>query len=401
VYERFIARQPILTHKLTLLGYELLFRAGPNGEASSDASATSQVIASSTMLFHWESLLGRSLAFVNFGLSELLNRAAFLLPSALTVVELAATIPASAEVQGACKELQNAKFRLALDDFRDTPGQEALAPLAGFLKVDFRTTNEEEQLRISRKYAGKNLALVAKKVETWEEFRQARALQYANFQGFFFLEPQLLHRKDIPSTKANALHLLKAVHESPMNLGRVEEILKQEPAFSIKLLRYLNSPILARPAEITSVRMAIALLGEQEFRRWASLAAAVTPTADKAPELVRTALMRAFFCEEMARVAQQHAATFEYFLVGLLSLMNAILDRPIEEILGELGVPERVRAALTGETNDLRRPLDAVLAYERGDWSEFTKIMQALAMPEEFAPDCFFAAERTVRELTP
>ncbi|HUL15013.1 MAG TPA: HDOD domain-containing protein [Terriglobales bacterium] len=399
MYQRFIARQPILTYKLALLGYELFFRGGTNGKAPSDANATSHVISASTMLFQWESLLGRSLAFVNFGESEVLNGAAYLLPATLTVVELAPSLPASAEVIQACKDLQEAKYRLALDDFRGLPQQQALLPLVDFLKVDFRETTEKEQLEISRKYGGAHAALVAKKVETWKDFRYAKALQYHNFQGFFFLEPQVLERKEIASTKANALRLLQAIHENPMNLRRIEEILKQEPAFSVKLLRYLNSPILARPTEITSLHMAITLLGEQEFRRWASLAAVITPTEDKPAELIRTALMRAFFCEEMARLAHPHSATFEFFLVGLLSVMNAILDQPLEYVVGELAVSARVREALTGEGNELRQPLNAALAYERGDWAEFARIMEKLAMPEELVPDCFLEANRNVKAL--
>jgi EAL and modified HD-GYP domain-containing signal transduction protein len=351
------------------------------------------------MLFNWESLLGRSLAFVNFGVSELLNGAAYLLPSALTVVELPSAIKASDDVLHACKALRNAKYRIALDDFHESEDQEALVPFADFLKVDFRQTSHEDQLRISRKYAARELALVAKKVETWREFRRAKSLQFRNFQGYFFLEPQLLERRDIASTKANALRLIHAVQTSPMELARLEEILKQEPAFSVKLLRYLNSPVMARRAEITSLPMAIALLGETEFRRWASLAAVITPTEDKPAELVRTALMRAFFCEEIARLAHPRSATFEFFLVGLLSVMNAILDRPLAEIVSELAVSGRVREALTGSPNELRQPLDAVLAYERGDWAEFSKIMETLAMPEEFVPDCFLAADQNVRAL--
>jgi EAL and modified HD-GYP domain-containing signal transduction protein len=299
----------------------------------------------------------------------------------------------------ACKALQDAKYRLALDDFRDLPEQQALLPLVDFLKVDFRETSEKEQLDISHKYGGAHAALVAKRVETWRDFRYAKSLQYRNFQGYFFLEPQVLERKEIASTKSNALQLLQAVHESPMDLRRVEEILKLEPAFSVKLLRYLNSPILGRRAEITSLQMAVALLGEEEFRRWASLAAVVTPTESKPAELVRTALMRAFFCEEIARLAHPRSATFEFFLVGLLSVMNAILDIPLENVVAELAVSPRVGEALIGGGNELRIPLDAVLAYERGDWPEFVQIMDKLAMPEEFVPDCFLAADRNVKAL--
>ena len=398
MYERFIARQPILTNKLTLLGHELLFRPNSRQGAGTDANATSQVIAASTMLFAWEKLLGRSLGFINFGAGELLSGAALLLPPRQTVIELPAELDVTEDVIRACETLRAANYRISLDDFRDEPERHQLLPLADFIKVDFRSTSEEDQWRLSHHYGNGPWTLVAKKVETWKEFRCAKALDFRGFQGFFFLEPRVMERRDIGGSRASALRLLQAVHKSPLILAEIEDILKHEPALTLKLLRYLNSPILARPAEVTSISMAVALLGEEEFRRWATLVAVVMPAEEKPDELVRTALLRAFFCEEIGRSSGSLQA-FEFFLVGLLSLMNALLDQPLGELLEELAISPRVHAALLGEDNELRRPLDAVLAYERADWDAFSRIMERLALNEESVPDRLLQAENMVSRL--
>jgi len=398
VYERFIARQPILTNKLTLLGHELLFRPNPRQSAGTDANATSQVIAASTMLFAWEKLLGHSLGFINFGANELLSGAALLLPPRQTVVELPAELDLTEELIRACEALRAASYRISLDDFRGAPQQQQLLPLTDFIKVDFRSTSEEEQSNLSHHYATGPWTLVAKRVETWSEFRRAKALDFRGFQGFFFLEPRVMERRDIGGSKASAIRLLQAVHKSPLRVAEIEDILKHEPALTVKLLRYLNSPILARPAEVTSIAMAVALLGEQEFRRWATLVAVVMPAEEKPEQLVRTALLRAFFCEEIGRSSGCPQA-FEFFLVGLLSLMNALLDQPLGELLEELAVSPRVHAALLGENNELRKPLEAVLAYERADWDSFSRIMEQLALKEEGVPDRLLQAENTVTRL--
>lgn len=296
MYERFIARQPILTNKLTLLGHELLFRPNPRQTAGTDANATSQVIAASTMLFAWEKLLGHSLGFINFGINELLSGAALLLPPRQTVVELPAKLDTTEDVIRACEALRAANYRISLDDFRDEPQRRQLLPLTDFIKVDFRLTSEEEQRNLSHHFGNGPWTPIAKKVETWTEFRRAKALGFRGFQGFFFLEPRVMERRDIGGSRASSLRLLHAVHKNPLFVVEIEDILKQEPALTVKLLRYLNSPIFALPAEVTSIAMAVALLGEEEFRRWATLVAVVTPDAEKPEELVRTALFRAFFC---------------------------------------------------------------------------------------------------------
>lgn len=397
--QRFIARQPILTQKLALLGYELLFRRDSNNAATDSPHATSHVIEASTMLFGWEKLVGHGLGFINFGQEELLNGAALLLPHRQAVIELPTEAGCGEEVLHACENLHRAKYRIALDNFRDEDERSDLVPLADFLKVDFRATSGEEQRELSYKYTGGHVALVATRVETWEEFQRARTLQFRHFQGSFFLEPRMMERQDIAGRQASALRLLQAAQQHPMDYRVVENLLKQEPALTVKLLRYLNSPIMARPAEITSVPMAISLLGEEEFRRWATLVAVVTPAEEKPSELVRTALMRAFFCEEIGRLCDRRHGTFEFFLVGLLSVMSGILDRPLADILDELAISPRVQAALLGEDNELRRPLDAVLAYERGDWEAFSGIMGKLALAEELVPDCFMNADQTVKSL--
>src|SRR5262249_40365960 len=156
-------------------------------------------------------------------------------------------------------------------------------------------------------------------------------------------------------------------------------------------LRYLNSPIMERRAEIHSIANAVQLLGDQTFRRWATLAAIVTPASDKPSELVHMALTRALLCEKIAqRLACEDP--YEFFLVVLLSLTPAILDQPLSHIVAGLPLARRVSAALLGDPNPLRYALDAVLAYEQAEWEQFVTFMEQIALPEAAVPECFLAA---------
>lgn len=399
MYERFIARQPILDEKLKLFGYELLFRARDDTRAGADPQATAQLIVSSTMLFDWETLLDGASAFINFGKEELVSGAALLLPRLQTIIELPPNLNYDEDLIQGIKNLRLAGYRVALDGYARQPELERVLRYMNFVKVDFRETPETEVAAVRAALGKFETKVVAKKIETWKEFERAKNAGYSYFQGHFFLEPQVLKRKELAGNVVHSMELLRLVHRRPMDIPRIEEVLKQEPALMYKLLRFLNSPLMARPVEVKSVHNAIALLGEDEFRRWASVVAVLQPSTEKPNELVRTGLTRAFFCEALARVKSRGAAPFEYFLVGLFSVMNALLDRPLADIAAEIAVNGKVRDALTGAPNDLRYALDAALGFEQGKWDEFTAAMDKLEMSEQDAPACQAQANKIVKQL--
>lgn len=398
MYEHFIARQPILDTRLQLHGYELLFRGSSNKDAFNGPSATSQVVADSTMVFNWADLVGNVPAFVNFSAHELASGVALLLSRRHTVIEIPAETEINDALVSACKDLHQTGYRLAIDGFADAAAQRPLVEFSDYLKVDFHETSKEFQAEVGARYATGKSRLVAKKIESWAEYDRARRLGFSFLQGFFFLEPQILQKRDIPHSRLNSLSLLSAVHQSPLDILAVEAILKRDPGLTYKLLRYLNSPIMERRAEIHSIANAVQLLGDQTFRRWATLAAIVTPASDKANELVHMALTRALLCEQIAQRLDREDA-YEFFLVGLLSLTPAILDQPLSHIVAGLPLPNRVSGALLGEPNPLRYALDAVLAYEQAEWGQFVTFMERIAVPEDAVPECFVAASKAARDL--
>ena len=198
--------------------------------------------------------------------------------------------------------------------------------------------------------------------------------------------------REIPGNKLNCLRLLEAIAPADFSHDAVEALLKNDPSLVYKLLRYLNSPLLGLCGEIRGVRDAIALLGEVEFRRWVSILAIVIMAADKPPELIRTALIRGFFCEAFSHPIGIPAQSSDLFLIGLLSVTDAILDRPIDQVLASLPVSTDVRTALCGGANRFRDVYDTLLAYERADWTAVSSAAARLAQIENCIPDCYQSA---------
>lgn len=388
---RFIARQPIFDKRLRVYAYELLFRGGPQNYFQPANNASSSVIADSITLFDLQALTGSARAFVNVDELALRLGAPRLLPPDRIVVEVLETVAASEEIVKICRELRASGYILALDDFVDDPKLAPLVEIAHFLKVDFQLLDPEGRQRIAAKYGKNGVALLAEKVETESELAEARLLGFSYFQGYFFCKPSMIETRDIPGNKLIHLQLLNAVAAPELNYAVIEDLLKREPSLLYRLLRYLNSPLLGLRSEVHSVRQALTLLGEQEFRRWISIFAVVSMSSGKPLELIRTALTRAYFCEEFSGPAGLSDKRSSLFLMGLLSITDALLDKPIAEVLRTLPIAQEVKTALVGGENRLRDVYELLLALERAEWRHLSAYLERLSCPEEKIPAAYQA----------
>jgi c-di-GMP-related signal transduction protein len=392
MHERFIARQPIFDKRLHVYAYELLFRGGSQNYFQVSRNSSSGVIADSVTLFDLQTLTGPARAFVNVDELALRLGAARLLPPDRIVVEILETVNPSQDIVAICRELRSSGYVLALDDFVDHPKLAPLVELAQFLKVDFQLLDAGARSRLARKYANGKLALLAEKVETEQELAEARHLGFSFFQGYFFCKPSMIETREIPGDKLLQLQLLNAVSATDLDYPAIEHLMKREPSLLYRLLRYLNSPLLGVHTEVHSISQALSLLGENEFRRWVSIFAVVAMSAGKPPELVRTALTRGYFCEEFSSAVGLSEKRATLFLMGLLSITDALLDKPIGEVLRSLPASQELKTALTGGENRFRHVYELLLALERAEWSQLSSHIERLGCNEESIPDSYEAA---------
>ncbi len=392
MHERFIARQPIFDKLLQVYAYELLFRGGPQNFFQPSRNASSSVIADSVTLFDLQNLTGNARAFMNVDELALRLGAPRLLPPDRIVVEILETVNPTDEIVAICRDLRSAGYVLALDDFVDHPKMAPLVELVQFLKVDFQLIDAAARECLARKYANGRLALLAEKVETEQELAEARHLGFSFFQGYFFCKPSMIENREIPSDKLLQLELLNSVAAPELNSSAIESLLEREPSLLYRLLRYLNSHLLGLHTEVHSVRQALSLFSEHEFCRWVSIFAVVAMSGGKPPELVRTALARAYFCEEFSGALGLSEKKSSLFLMGLLSITDALLDKPIAEVLRSLPVAQEVKIALVGGDNRFRDVYELLLALERAEWSELSTHVKRLGCNEESIPISYESA---------
>ena len=389
----FIARQPILDAEQKVFGYELLYRSGPeNFFPGIDAdAASSQTIHDSLATFGLDLLAPRKLAFVNVARRVLTEHLYSILPKQRVVLELLETVKPDAEVVEACQELKRSGYLLALDDYVEDAAYAPLIELADFIKVDFLTTSSTKRQDLMTRY-GSRLHLLAEKVETAEDFREGLRLGFEYFQGFYFCAPEMISRKKIPAFKLNYLQLIQAVSRPELDFDRLEQIIKGDVSLSVRLLRLLNSAAFGYKGRVRSVKGALTLLGEEPVKKWATMLAIGELGEDKPAELVVTCLVRARMCELLAPSASLAGHAHDLFLVGLLSLVDALVGRPLAELVREMALSEEIQAGILDDESRLGRVRALVLAQEQGDWQQISALATQLGVPETSLPDHYRVA---------
>jgi EAL and modified HD-GYP domain-containing signal transduction protein len=398
----FVARQPILDARRQVFGYELLFRSGmEGGYAHGDGTEASiRLIGDTLSVFGFDALTAGRSGFINFTRDVLLGEHAYLLPPRRTVVEVLETVEPDAEVVAACRRLKKAGYLVALDDYAGDLAAEPLFQVADLVKVDFRAATPEGRRLAARRLKPLGIKLLAEKVETWDEFREADELGYDYFQGYFFCRPETLARQGLAPSRANYLRLIEELNKPEIDYNRVERVLKQEAPLALKLLAYLNSSLFGRRNRVTSLKQAAILLGRKNLRRWASITALVGLCDDKPHELLVTAILRGRFCELLGRLTGLDPAGFDPFLAGLLSLIDAVLDRPLEEALTHFAVPAVVRDAVLDGTGPGGQVCRLVRAWEAGDWGQVGEAAAALGVSPADVADAYREALEWSAEAT-
>ncbi len=369
-----LARQPIFDRNLQVWGYELLYRNGLTNHyerAGSPGQATATVIVNYLLDTRLNSLVGSALAFINVDRETLLAGNLPTLPRDKVVLEILETVEPDAEVVQACTELRNQGFMLALDDVDHQLQPGPLLNLASLVKVDFQKTTPACRKELVNRYGPGGTTMLAEKVESEEDFQQAASYGYQYFQGYFFARPALVFGRPLPVSTLTLLRILGELASPDVSVNRLEAMVKQHVSLSYKLIRYINSGAFAWRGSIQSLRHALALLGMDQLRKLLSLMVVADINGKGPRELLLTALVRARMSELLGPSFGLEGREASLFLMGLFSLLGAILRRPLEEVLNELNLEPDISDALLGRSpsnHPITRLFAFVMAYESGDW---------------------------------
>jgi EAL and modified HD-GYP domain-containing signal transduction protein len=371
---RYLARQPIMDLHGRVHGYELLFRAGPETVFRGDGDHATRTMLDNTVIFGLEKLTGGVPAFVNCTQESLIGNMVHVLPSGMTVLEILESLDPTPELIAACRKLKVEGFRLALDDFTWKTGFDPLVEMADYVKIDFLLTGAEERKSLIQRLRDVTVALVAEKIETQEEYKQACEEGFTLFQGYYFCRPVLLENRKIPANRLSHIEILQHLRGNVLDLRKLTKLLKHDPSLTYRLLRLVNSPMCAIRQEVSSIQAALLAVGEDAFRHIAMLAIASEFNAGQPAEILRMAFVRGRFCELAA--ADCALEPTEQYLLGMLSLLPAMMRIPMEELAPALPLRNEIRESLMGSANKGRILLQWVEFHEQGDWAACDAIIQ-------------------------
>jgi len=397
---RYLARQPILDARGQVHAYELLFRSGSRNAFDGDDDTATRTILDNSIVFGLETLARGLPAFVNCTPEVLIEEQVRVLPPRMTVLEILETVAPTPEIIQACIHLKSLGFRIALDDFTWHSSLQPLVSLADYIKIDFlQSPAAERSLLLSRLPSAPRL--IAEKVETRADFDTARAEGFSLFQGYYFCAPAMLRVSRIPANKICHLLLLELLQQDPIDIHKLSQLIKRDPGLTYRLLRLVNSPACAFRQEVRSIETALLAIGDDQFRRLASLAIASELSSGESTEILRMAFLRARFCELAAIHCRLDPA--EQYLIGLFSLLPTMLRVPMKEILLALPLRREVQDALLGDDGDtaVRAPLDWIESEERRDWPRCHQIAARCgALPADLV-DCYLSAALWADETLP
>ncbi|MGZ4958046.1 MAG: EAL and HDOD domain-containing protein [Methylomonas sp.] len=359
-----IGRQQILDSNLSIFAYEILFRGRHFDLNAIDGgtNATNQVITDTLVEIGLNEIVGPHKAFINFTSRNLLEKTPFHLPKDRIVIEVLETVVVDLPIINRLRELSQAGYTIALDDFVLTEEWRPLMEFADIIKLDIMARSLEDTRQLIQQLEPYQLTLLAEKVETRHEFETLKSWGCELFQGFFFSKPNVIEGKRLGINQASAIQLLNVVNKADVCFDDINKVISQDAGLSYKLLRYINSAFFSLTSKIESIQQATVLLGLIELKRWINILM-LASLSQKSQAVLQIALIRARMCGLLATELGED--NDRLFLIGMLSCLDSILDMPIDKVLEQLPLSEEIAEAILYRSGKSGEVLQYTINYEQ------------------------------------
>ncbi|MFZ1941766.1 MAG: EAL and HDOD domain-containing protein [Terracidiphilus sp.] len=379
---RFAARMPVLSASDKVFGYKLLFRNDFNNYFPSiEGDVASRGVIDMSSLIGLSTLSNNLPAFIVTTHDTLVGEYLALLPPQKVIAEIPDSVSMDSDVAQACWQLKENGYKIAFSNFRSPDPREEFEGIADFVKIDIKMLPLNDVARLTRRFGKSGVQLIAEKVETREDFEFCKSVGFNLFEGYFFRKPEVMRARGVQSNRMVYLRLLSAISKPSLDWSQLEEIVKSDPMIYFRLLRYLNSAIFGLRSEVKTISQALTILGEDEIRRWCRLTGMLELSKNKPSDLALAALVRARFAESLSDTAGSSGS--DMFLVGLLSLMDAILEIPMRDVLEGLPLDENARAVLLENEGPLSPLYELMLAVEAGHWPKIVNLSWEIGVDQD------------------
>lgn len=399
--QAFIGRQPIMDNKQQIIGYELFFRHSAdavNAKADDELKAYSSVLMNTIGDMDMQWLLGDKLAFINVNETMLKSEFLELLPAKRTVLEVLKGVIPSEDVIARCQHLRSQGFKIALDNPNLETNNQALVACADYIKINVQTITPNELIAAFTTYNHHPVKLIAEKVESEKEFETCKEVGFRLFQGFYFARPETFSTTVINASFDSVLNILNKVSQDAEN-NEIEAGFKRDAALSFKLLRYINSVGFGLSCEVQSISHALTILGRKQLYRWLTLLMVTAGENSTPPALMKTSITRGRLTELLGESYFEKHDRDNLFIVGVFSLLDAILKMPMDKVLEKIQLPESVTEALLTREGIYGPFLQLTEACEDSNSEKILEIADLLQFDANKVNACHIAALAWVETL--
>ena len=393
----FIAKQPVFDTDFLIWGYELLFRTSSDAEHSDiqdKVQATSQVIADGISLVQ-DGVRSDQKLMVNFDKDLLVLKAPLALDPKQCVVEIMGDTLPEPDVLQACSELREAGYQLALDNFTGERRQTLFLEYVDLVKIDFLAVGLDQIAEVVPATRAYPVKMAAVQIEYLEQLDLAREMGFDLFQGYFYCKPVVLEGKKLSSQETFRLKILEELSKEDFEFPKLAHLIQKDISLAYRLLKYINSLHFEMQNPISTIEQALTLLGRQKIMHWLRIVLlADMHSTKKQGEILFLSVLRARFLETLTaeKSSRQIYNPDSYFLLGLFSLLDALLGVPMQEIVTQLPLAEEMKQALMGKPNRMYTWLDMAESLERAEWERAYKLLQDLKIDEKRAAELYSKA---------
>lgn len=380
--QTFIGRQPVMDAKQQIIGYEFFFRHSGDAQSAvfvDDIKNSASVLLTTIDQMHDEWKLGDKLAFINVNAEMLASELIELMPPEKTVLEVLRYVVVDDAVIARCKQLKELKYKISLDNPHLSNAPDGLAALADFIKIDFQSVDEASALKLFIHYNAPSVKLVAEKLETYDQFKSSQEIGFKCYQGYYFSRPETITAKVINPSFDSVLHILNLVSQDADN-DVIEAGFKRDVTLSFKLLRYINSVGFGLSCEVQSLNHAFSILGRNQLYRWLTLLMVTAGNNSTSPVLMKTSITRGRLTELLGEGYFEKRDRDNLFIVGVFSLLDAILKMPMDDVLEKLQLPEAINDALHKREGIYGPFLKLTEACEVANSSEILALAESLQL---------------------
>ncbi|WP_100644351.1 EAL and HDOD domain-containing protein [Alteromonas facilis] len=379
----FVARHPILDKEKDVYAYELIFRDGNNGALPQYEDKKQQYIAEHFYALGLDDISGDKKSFISLNPATLMQGIPKQLDPERVVIELNQDPSGDVGLADACKHAKNLGFRIALDDPQLLTRQTDIMPLVDIVKIDLNVNRFEHLEHQLPRLVDANLELVAEHVNTYEDFASSQSLGFQFFQGYFFAQPEARLQRDLPASKLTLVDLMGESSSPAFDFDRINQIIERDAALSYLLLRFINNPMINKRYKISSLRHALNYMGEVEIKKFIALLSLANLSDEKPLELTHMSLVRAKFFDLLSQKRRLKVDPPVGFLIGLFSLLDALLDQNMNDILIQLPLTEEVNQGILGESEEFSRYFTLVRAFESGLWLNVIRASKQLEIDQK------------------